>query len=346
MFFSVIIPVYNVLPYLREAVDSVLTQDFKGEFEVILVDDGSTDGSGAVCDEYAKQEVSQNIKIKVIHKPNGGLSSARNAGLDVAKGEYIVFLDSDDWLELESLKTFYVELSKDEIDVLTFSYRRVFLDKVVEESKKKCETNKVLTLEQMLKTDWLGSAGCSQVYSRNLIEQNKLRFIEGIFHEDEPFMAQVVSCARRVVAVDYVALNYRIRSDSIMQCSDTSHLQKRLSDFIFVVKKIREISFSASTETRRDAIRRRALYMSWFFFLNIDDLHLTSPLKKRFFAEMRQNRFYPYVVTSSNVRFRFYWLLIKIHCPFCVISFIYHFFPFEHPIWNGITRVIREIRSF
>ena len=91
---SVIVPVYNVETYLPRCVDSILQQSYEN-MEVILVDDGSQDGSGKICDEYAARD----SRVKVIHKENGGLSSARNAGLDTAAGEYLTFVDSDDWIE-------------------------------------------------------------------------------------------------------------------------------------------------------------------------------------------------------------------------------------------------------
>src|SRR5690606_27273688 len=90
---SVIIPVYNAEKYLRECIDSVLAQTFD-DFELLLINDGSTDGSGKICDEYAQKDA----RVKVFHKENGGVSSARNLGLDNAKGEWITFIDSDDWI--------------------------------------------------------------------------------------------------------------------------------------------------------------------------------------------------------------------------------------------------------
>ena len=91
---SVIIPVYNVSQYLHRCVDSVINQTYS-DLEIILVDDGSPDDCPIICDEYSKKDA----RVKVIHKPNGGLSSARNAGLDIATGEYVGFVDSDDWIE-------------------------------------------------------------------------------------------------------------------------------------------------------------------------------------------------------------------------------------------------------
>ena len=102
MIFSVVIPVYNVKDYLPKCVDSVLAQDFD-DYELVLVDDGSTDGeSGAICDRYAAAHPE---RIRVIHKPNGGLGDARNVGLEAAAGEYLVFIDSDDYIGAGMLRT-------------------------------------------------------------------------------------------------------------------------------------------------------------------------------------------------------------------------------------------------
>ena len=109
---SVIIPVYNVEKYLKKCVDSVLCQTYEN-LEIILVDDGSPDGCGAICDEYAKQDG----RVVVIHKENGGLSSARNAGLDVMTGEYVAFLDSDDWVEPNMYGTLLANLKRFQSDI-------------------------------------------------------------------------------------------------------------------------------------------------------------------------------------------------------------------------------------
>ena len=108
---SVIIPVYKVEAYLSRCVDTVINQTLK-ELEIILVDDGSPDNCPAICDEYALKDE----RIKVVHKTNGGLSSARNAGLRIATGEYIFFLDSDDWLELDGMELLYNTAIKYSVD--------------------------------------------------------------------------------------------------------------------------------------------------------------------------------------------------------------------------------------
>ena len=109
---SIIVPVYKVEPYLRRCIDSILAQTFR-DFELILIDDGSPDNCGAICDEYAAKD----SRIIVIHQKNQGVSAARNAGLDIAKGTYLGFVDSDDWIEPEMYETMIATAKEKQVDV-------------------------------------------------------------------------------------------------------------------------------------------------------------------------------------------------------------------------------------
>ena len=111
---SVIVPVYNVAPYLEQCLDSIVNQTYQN-LEIILVDDGSTDESGAICDRYAEQDG----RIQVVHKENGGLSSARNVGLDKMTGEWVLFVDSDDWIELNTLELLF-EQKNEHAEIVEF----------------------------------------------------------------------------------------------------------------------------------------------------------------------------------------------------------------------------------
>ena len=125
---SFIVPVYNVAPYLRKCVDSLINQDYDS-YEIILVDDGSTDNSGTICDEYASpsfiNSLTRSVVIKVIHQKNGGLSAARNTGIEAAKGEYIMFVDSDDYIEPNVLGSLMLQIEQQELDVLRFDFQNV-----------------------------------------------------------------------------------------------------------------------------------------------------------------------------------------------------------------------------
>lgn len=117
---SVIIPIYNVEKYLKKCIDSIINQTYKN-LEIILVDDGSPDNCGKICDEYAKKDQ----RIRVIHKKNGGLSDARNAGIDIAKGKYIAFVDSDDYVEKEYIEIMYKELKKNNVKIVQCGINKI-----------------------------------------------------------------------------------------------------------------------------------------------------------------------------------------------------------------------------
>lgn len=196
--FSVIIPVYNVEPYLRKCIESVLNQKYEN-FEVLLIDDGSSDGCPAICDEYAIRD----SRIKVLHKENGGLSSARNAGLSLAKGEYILFLDSDDYWEGERFLNQLSDKIKTGCDVCFYGCYDEFADtgrriksrgnynETIFSSGKKDEILYSLFIENQFP----GSCWILCV-KKNLLEQYKIKFIEGIKSEDIDWLLNVLSYAQ------------------------------------------------------------------------------------------------------------------------------------------------------
>lgn len=168
--FSIIVPVYKVEEFLDECVQSVLSQDF-ADFELILIDDGSPDRCGEMCDAYAKGDE----RVRVIHKENGGLAAARNSGLQIAQGEYIVFIDSDDGFSRnDALQTINDDLrSANEPDVA-----------LTENNFKLTENTGSKALNLLLCGKGLKVVVWDKVYRREFVENNKLRFIEGFVHED------------------------------------------------------------------------------------------------------------------------------------------------------------------
>ena len=138
MLFSVVVPVYNVEKYLRECVESILRQTFD-DFELILVDDGSKDSSGAICDEYAATD----NRIKVIDKENEGQAIARNLGIKIAKGEYLGFVDSDDWVDEEYFENLYESAQRNNCDIACAGFKRCKPNKT--KIKKSFNEEKVLT---------------------------------------------------------------------------------------------------------------------------------------------------------------------------------------------------------
>lgn len=212
---SVIIPIYNVEKYLVRCVESVLGQTLQ-DIEVILVDDGSPDGSPKMCDEYEAKD----SRIKVIHKENGGLASARNAGMDVAEGEYIFFIDSDDWIDANTLEELVDIAVKYQVDFVRF--RPMYAGWPGREDGSLCDfgTEKgmkegVYTKEGIIREIYprlfatpeltLGVivAAWRSLYLRSFMEKNCLRFDEEVrYSEDTIFSAKVVRAANSFFYLD------------------------------------------------------------------------------------------------------------------------------------------------
>lgn len=177
---SIIVPVYNVEKYIVRCIDSILNQTFKN-FELILVNDGSEDASGSICDSYA----TKHFNIKVIHKKNGGLSTARNKGIDVATGKYIGFVDSDDWISPDMFKTLFEKTSKNDYDIVACNlwlidnkgHKKLYNENAVDK-----EYTKKDAMEEIFENKILTFSSCNKIYKINLFD--KVRFCEGIILED------------------------------------------------------------------------------------------------------------------------------------------------------------------
>lgn len=221
---SVIIPVYNVELYLNECVDSVINNTLK-DIEIICVDDGSTDRSSEILAQYEKAD----SRIVVIRKENGGLSSARNAGVAAATGEYIVFLDSDDYIEPKALEYLYAEAKKDNLDQLFFIAKSFYdkedcvadqFDKYYSYYARKADYNGVMTGRKMFvimseNAEFKPSA-CLQLIKRSFLTENGIQFIKGLIYEDNPFTMECLSLSQRVRFENIELYNRRLRENSII----------------------------------------------------------------------------------------------------------------------------------
>ena len=215
---SVIIPVYNVEKYLRECVDSVLSQSYEN-FEIILVDDGSTDNSGKICDEYAEKY----DKITVVHKENGGLSDARNKGLSLAQGEYIYFLDSDDFIVPEAFEELVSAIIRTNADFVFFdslSFEDEGRDYDIEQRyirKKDYGTQKgeKILLETLRNKDYHSAVPLCFI-KKQMFNKPDLQFVSGIYYEDSIFTYNLFMSAENVAHCSKAYYHRRYRSASIM----------------------------------------------------------------------------------------------------------------------------------
>ena len=209
---TVIIPVYNVEKYLKKCVESVLRQTYKN-LEIYLVDDGSTDGCPAICDEFAKQD----SRITVIHKKNGGLSSARNAALDVCSGDCIMFVDSDDWIRLTMVEKMLDALEANGADVAICEFGSDTAGKLKENpitSDKICLTNYELMKEYVTPAN-VRPIVCNKLYRRYLFE--KIRFPIGLTHEDSYTLHEILGQCQKAVFVKECFYYQYTRYTSITQ---------------------------------------------------------------------------------------------------------------------------------
>lgn len=208
---SVIVPVYNVEQYVKDCVQSIINQTY-ANLEVILVDDGSTDGSGAICDELGKTDA----RIKVIHKKNGGLSDARNIGIEYASGDFLSFVDSDDYLSTECIDTLYELLLKHIADISVMRLFKTYTRECNERGhigKKKEYTKQEAMREMLYARDFTASA-CAKLYKKELFKT--IRFPYGKLSEDVFTIYDVVNEAKLIVYSDEVGYYYYTRSGSII----------------------------------------------------------------------------------------------------------------------------------
>lgn len=234
---SVIIPIYKVEAYLKQCVDSVLSQTYQN-LEVILVNDGSPDNCPKICDDYAARDK----RIKVIHKLNGGLSDARNAGLRIANGEYVLFLDSDDyWMGNDSI----IELGKvlnnnDQVDIIYFDRITIFeknpntiLEPKPFDLNKINGKDKTEVLSYFIGEGRFIVSACNKLIRKAVLLENSIFFEEDLLSEDVDWNFNLVLCAEHFFAINKPFYGYRKREGSIT----TTFGVKNAEDLISIIEK-------------------------------------------------------------------------------------------------------------
>ena len=267
MRFSIIIPVYNVESYLRQCLDSVLTQSFD-DWEAICVNDGSTDGSAAILEEYSTKD----NRFKVLTQSNAGLSAARNTGLKEAQGEYVLFLDSDDWLEpntLQTLNSQFSILNSQLPDLLCFSGRRyIEATNSYNTADKLPEKNYATGMDYyndnaLAPRDFAFVCVVLRAYRRMFLMENNLWFKEGIYHEDNLFTPIACYYAKNVLVFNACLYNYRVRTNSIT----STYSLKRLKDFMGIANDLAAF-FIPKTGFNKTIIYRAITHHYQVVFLN------------------------------------------------------------------------------
>lgn len=237
---SIIMPVYNVEDFVRKSIESVINQTFEN-FELLIVDDGATDNSGKICDEYAKKDE----RIKVFHKENGGAPEARNVAIEKAKGKYIYFIDSDDWIEKEYIKTMYDLAEKNDADLVVTG----FLMEYYQDGKEviyttSCEDKVYKTKEDFRKNAYkyfnnsFLSLACNKLLKREIIINNNIRFPKTKW-DDHHFNMEFLMDVNTVVISSIAMYHwYRSRkgSETMINYNDVKMFEKRLEHYEHVKK--------------------------------------------------------------------------------------------------------------
>ena len=264
---SVVVPIYNVAEYLNECIDSILAQDYK-KTEIILVDDGSTDHSGKICDEYA----SKNRNIRVIHQKNGGLSAARNKGLSVAKGTYICFIDSDDYILPGYLSEMLNVMKKNKSDICVCGYSEIV-------PPEKTITGQDATIQFLVQQENLDILAWNKIYRLDLFKDFDVTYPEGKKNEDNLTTYKLYSHADKVSYISKSLYYYRERENSIM---------KKLNEIERL--KMRELAAKEAQEYLRgnDILKKAAnvaLLTAKYAYI---DESIAGKIDQKYFKESRE----------------------------------------------------------
>lgn len=257
---SIIIPVYNTEDYLVNCFDSILKAE-NSDIEVIFVNDGSTDGSSEVLNEFV---VNYDF-VKVISQENQGLSGARNAGIKHATGDYFILLDSDDWLELETIFEIFEKAVKQDLDLIGF--RLQFVDETSTitgmSEKHQLPYEEILSGTEALIQGYQPSSACLFMYKTSFVSENNLEFFRGIMQEDVEFTVRILLYAKRVLFTDKIGYNYYKRSDSMTTTLSKERIEKYLFDSILVANQIRNNIKNVSSGAVINALAKNYNSVVW-----------------------------------------------------------------------------------
>lgn len=304
---SIIIPVYNVEQWVGRCLDSCLNQDIpKDDYEIIVVNDGTQDCSMERVQEVQTAQIAQEGKtnIRIINRENGGLSAARNTGLREAIGEYVWFIDSDDWIEPDVLCNLLGELDNNNLDVLCFNLFRSFPNGTKDKYLISFEEDKrVYRGEEFICKVAMPPATWAAIYKREHLLNNKLFFMEGILHEDQEFSPRVYCLAERIEYVDKNIYNYYQREGGIMKSNMD---EKRCKDYLLIADSIYEFAQTY----KKDANTYNVLIKKINFFVSQSLAFYTTPF---FPISLYKNKpYYPLSIQGVNGKLKAKYLLANV----------------------------------
>ena len=293
---SVIIPVYNVESVLEKCLDSVINQTLN-EIEIIVVNDGSPDNSQKIIDKFAKKDK----RIKSFIKENGGLSDARNYGIERANGEYILFVDSDDYIDSNACSKLYEEAKRNNLDILVGNYYDVKNGKITENICK-CD-DRIYNGEQFIIKYFSQKSVSIMAWllfcKREYLNKKKLKFLKGVFHEDEEFSPRAMLNTKRIKFLDYKYYYYVYNSESITKKKDKT---KNIKDIYSICDKLESEYIKIKSVQAKKLLIDRLVYIRLLAFgmQNVYDEANVFPKEKiKHKAFKLKNRIKSHIYTIS-----------------------------------------------
>ncbi len=284
---SIIVPVYNVEKYVSDCLDSLLNQDLaEDEYEIICVDDGSKDSSGAILDEYAKNH----SNIVVIHKENAGVSAARNDALDIAKGEYVHFVDSGDYFYPQVYGQLVDLATREQADVLLFGYEKVeaersYRDCNFVDGKVLCEATEHSEIE-------ISSNVFRNIIKRSLIEEHSIRFIKDISYGEDSLFEDFIACyAKKVIKINERLYFYRQGTGVSVKADEKANTKRMLSGYQ-VALVLKELQGKIYEKEKSKFLKRRLSTNVAYACINA--LRCRKGVARQLRRKMEQDKLYPY----------------------------------------------------
>ncbi|MDD3080041.1 MAG: glycosyltransferase [Paludibacter sp.] len=286
---SIIVPVYNAGKYLNRCLDSLINQTYRN-IEIVLVNDGSSDNSGEICDNYAQHD----SRITVFHKENEGAGLTRNKGLELSRGEYIYFIDADDWLELTCIEKSVFALNKETPDILVFGYRKISPDNKtistvlpLSESLEILDSNRTNIFTKLnLGT---GHAVWNKIFRSNFLEENNLQFKKTKRVEDFIFLIEAYNCVSKISAVGEVLHNYQIIYNSKNKFSE-SIIEDHILNFNLLTDFVKRFSPTDAKDVNRYELKIFNLWFAIVIPINIyKNESISQSQKKHYVAGLFNN---------------------------------------------------------
>lgn len=309
---SIIVALYNTEKYIEKCIRSIYKNNNLSQesFEVIVVNDGSTDNSAYIVEELQKEF----SNIQLINKKNGGQSTARNIGITLSKGDYIFSLDSDDSINAEKLEEMLEICTRLKLDALSFDFQRISEsgDLLPRGKVTYVENKGTLTGGEFLNKFTASGTMWQYFYRAEIIKNNKIKLIEGIYHEDEEFVIQFLSYSSRVKYVPIVFYNYLIRADSTINGRNTDHRLKLLNDIIIVIQSLNNRLRNIENDTLiYYGILKKKEQLLVSIFLRMRKDRVSRKEINKLIDLLKQQGDYPVKITQSNYRFKTFAVLIN-----------------------------------